>query len=185
MRKGYGAYLTTKESKRPTWRARARGYSLLEMLITVFIIQIISVCAVMSISHVEAGERTERAANEVVVALRYARMLAMSTGQSAGVEFDGDNQRIRVFQGPSCMTAANSQMPSGVYIINLTTQQDVKGVRVATAALGSDAAATNLASPYRVVFGNMGGTGNSGSVTLQYAKASTRVVNISAVGEAK
>jgi Tfp pilus assembly protein FimT len=156
------------------------------MLITVFIIQIISVCAVMSVSHVEAGERTERAANEVVVALRYARMLAMSSGQIAGVEFDADNQNIRVFQGPSFATVPNSQMPGGLYIINLALQQDVKGVKVASATLGSDAAAANVASPFRVVFGNMGGTGNSGTVTLEYARhSSTRIVNISAVGDAK
>jgi Tfp pilus assembly protein FimT len=158
--------------------ARRRGYSLIEVLCTVLIIQIISGMVVVNVSSVQDNEKLSRAAEQIVVALRYARILAMSTGQPAGVEFDTATNQIRVFQGATATTVSNSQILGGTYLINLNTQADICNVKVSSALLSND-----NTNPYQVIFGKLGGTLNNGYVTLSYGSC-TRTVNIPLVGEA-
>jgi Tfp pilus assembly protein FimT len=166
--------------KRPGKRRRENGgYSLIETMITVLIIHMISGMVIVSVSSIQRSEKLSRAGQQVVVALRYARILAMSTGQPAGVEFNTTTNQVRVFQGASATTVNNSMIQSGTYVINFNTQADVNGVTISNALLSSD-----VTNPYWVVFGTLGGTVNNGSVALNYGGQSV-TVQIPLVGDAK
>jgi Tfp pilus assembly protein FimT len=158
---------------------RGRGYSLIEVLITVLIIQMLSGLVVVNVSSIQRSEKLSRAGQQVVVALRYARILAMSTGQPAGVEFNTVYNQIRVFQGASATTANNSLIKGGTYIIDFTTQADISGVTISNALISGD-----NTNPYWVVFGTLGGTVNNGSVALNYGGQRV-TVQIPLVGDAK
>jgi len=158
---------------------RRAAYSLLEVLLTIVIIQIISSLVLVNVSTVQTTEKLSRAGEQIVVATRYARMLAMTSGQTAGVEFNTATNQIRVFQGPAATTVNNPQVQGGTYVIYLATQQDIAGVHMGTILLSSD-----NTNPYQVIYGKLGGTLNNGYVTLSYSNQS-RTVNIPLVGEAK
>jgi prepilin-type N-terminal cleavage/methylation domain-containing protein len=154
-----------------------RGYSLLEVLITVLIIHIISGIVVVNVSNIQTSEKLSRAGEEVIAAARYARMLAMTTGQTAGIEFDSSTNQVRVFQGASVATAANSLIPGGFYILNFNTRSEVLGVRTTAATIVG-----STTNPYRVTFGTLGGTNNTGSITLSYG-SQPKIVQVPAVGD--
>src|SRR5437870_2192120 len=88
----------TPRHVRPSRHLRrwGRAYSLIEMLITVLIIQIISGMVMVNVSQVQTNERLARACEQIVLALRYARLQAMSTGQPGGVEFNVATNSVRV-----------------------------------------------------------------------------------------
>src|SRR4051794_878434 len=100
---------------RPTRRRSRRAYSLIEMLITVLIIQIISGMVMVNVSNVQTNERLARACEQIVLALRYARLQAMSTGQPGGVEFNVASNTVRVFQGNAATTVSTSFIRGGTY----------------------------------------------------------------------
>ena len=160
-------------------RRASGGYSLIEMMITVLIIQMLSGLAMVNVSSIQRSEKLARAGQQVVVALRYARMVAMSSGQPAGVEFDTTTNRVRVFQGAAATTVSNSMIRGGTYVIDFNTQADVNGVTISNALIAAD-----VANPYWVVFGTLGGTVNNGSVNLNYG-SQTVTVQIPLVGDAK
>src|SRR5262249_19862489 len=125
----------------------------------------------------EAPERVDRAVNETIAALRYARMLSMASGQSCGVEFNTQASTIRVFKGATMTTVPNSQIRGGTYVIDLNNQTNVRGVRITQALIANDAS-----NPYQVWFGTLGQTSNNGYVTFTYGTAS-RSITIPTVGE--
>jgi Tfp pilus assembly protein FimT len=147
------------------------------VLITVLIIHIISGMVIVNVSGVQTSERLCRAGEEVIAAARYARMLAMTTGQIAGIEFDATTNQVRVFQGASATTAPNSMIPGGSYVINFNTRPEISGVRITAATIVG-----STSNPYRVTFGNLGGTNNTGPITLSYGFQS-KIVQIPAVGD--
>lgn len=156
---------------------KRRGYSLLEVLITVLIIHIISGMVMVNVSNVQTSERLVRGGQEVISAVRYARILAMTSGQNAGVEFDTSTNRVRVFQGTAATTATNSMIPGGSYILDFGTQSEISGIRIAGASIVG-----STTNPYRVTFGTLGGTNNTGSITLSYGSQS-KIVQMPAVGD--
>ncbi len=158
-------------------RRRKCGFTLIELLVTVLTIQVISAIVLVSVGNVEATERTDRAYNETIVALRYARMLAMTSGQSCGVEFDTQASRIRVFMGVAMTTVNNSQISGGSYIIDLKNQTNVRGVTLTGISIVGD-----TTNPYQVWYGTLGQTNNTGTVTFTYGTC-TKTLNIPSVGE--
>jgi len=167
-----------------TPRRRRRAYSLLEMLITILIIQIISGMVIVNTSSIQRTEKLQRAGQQAVIALRYSRILAMSGGKPAGVEFDVSSNTFRVFQATvpptgatTYTTVTNAMLSTGSYSIDLNGDHDCGGVKIADATL------TNAtSSPYRVTFGTLGGTTNYGHVSLGYG-GTVMWVNIPQVGE--
>jgi Tfp pilus assembly protein FimT len=164
------------------------------MLITVLIIQIISGMVMVNVGSVQRTERLTRACEQVQIALRYARILAMSSGQQAGVEFDTSTNTFRVFQGPSFTTVSNSMIPSGTYAINLSTSPELSGVKISAATISGGS------NPYRVIYGSLGGALNTpidvemsterygsaiaANITLNYG-TQNMTVRVYQVGEAK
>jgi Tfp pilus assembly protein FimT len=162
----------------PRPRHARRAYSLLEVLITVLIIQIISSMVLVNVSSVQSTERLTRAAEQIVIAMRYARMVAMTSGQSAGVEFDKSGNSFRVFQGSSAVTASNALMSGGTYAVDFDTEPNLSGVTIYDVSI-----AGSSTNPYRVTFGNLGGTTNSGYITLSYG-SNQKKIKVPLVGDA-
>jgi len=81
--------------------ARAPGYTLVELMLVVAVLGALALVAVPS-SAPGADQRLDAAAQEVIDALRYARVEAMRTGTYHGVDFSVDvasgERRVRVFR---------------------------------------------------------------------------------------
>jgi len=165
---------------------RRRGYSLIEVLMTSLIIQIIAGMVAVSVSHVAETERTSYAGQEAVSALRYARQLAQTTGTPCGVIFDNTTQQIKVFRGTTSTIVSDSAIPGGQYIVNLTTQANTNGVKISSISLAG-AAGTKT-----VTYGNigatsgapkgLGSTNNNGFIKLSIGGA-TKTVSIPSAGD--
>jgi Tfp pilus assembly protein FimT len=167
-------------------RRRGGGYSLVEVLMTCLIIQIIAGMVAVSVSSVASSERTSYAGQEVVTAIRYARQLAQTTGTPCGVIFDTVNQQVKVFRGNTSTIATNANMPGGRYIVSLGQQANTHGVTLTSVSLAGSANNNVL------TYGNigtisgmpkgLGSTVNSGFVTLSLGGAA-KTVTIPAAGE--
>jgi Tfp pilus assembly protein FimT len=165
---------------------RRGGYSLIEVLLTSLIIQIIAGIVSVSVANVAATERTSYAGQEVVTALRYARQLAQTDGLPCGVIFDSVNQRVMVFRGTTDTIVPNSAMPGGQYIINLPRQANTTGVNITSVSLAG-AAGNNVVTygnigPTSGVAKGLGSTNNTGFVILSRGDAAVKVW-IPAAGE--
>lgn len=148
------------------------------MLIVVLIIAIAAALALSAYASTEAGMRPQRAAQEVIGALRQARHTAIATGRTCGVEFDTSTNQMRVYEtiNGNVSTLADSTRPGGVYVVNFNTSPDVAGVTFAASIAG------DASNPYRVAFGPLGATSNTGTITLTYGGRS-RQVSVPAVGD--
>jgi Tfp pilus assembly protein FimT len=169
---------------RPLWRRRG-GYSLIEVLMTSLIIQIIAGMVAVSVSNVAAAERTSYAGQEVVTALRYARQLAQSSGTPSGVVFDATNQTVSVFSGTPTTIVPNNAMPGGVYTVNLNSQANTHGVMITSVSLAGDPnnnmVCYGTTQPKSGIRG-LGSTTNNGFVVLSQGTGSV-TVNIPVIGE--
>ena len=125
----------TNSIGRRTQRSTMGGYSLMEMLVTLIVIQAIAGMIGISVSSVASTERLSFTAQEIISAIRYARQLAQTSGTPCGVIFDSVNQQVKVFRGSASTIAPNAAMPGGQYIINLLQQVDTGGVQLTTISL--------------------------------------------------
>jgi Tfp pilus assembly protein FimT len=156
------------------------------MLITVLIIQIISGMVMVNVSTVQTTEKMSRACDQIIVALRFARLTAMSTGQQSGVEFNTSTATFRAFTTPpgtQPVTLTNRVLSGGTYSINLKTQAETNGVTISAVNF-----TTGTTNPYKITYGTMGGMTNCVSgglyaeVTVSYG-GMTRSVKVPVVGE--
>ena len=74
------------------------GFTLIEILIVVMVMGIIATISLPSINSTLAGARLRGAAYEVVTALEYAQLTAMTAGREIQVCIGNSNERIRVKQ---------------------------------------------------------------------------------------
>jgi len=165
-------------------RARLRAYTLIELLVVLAILQLAAGMVAANVSAVQRSERLSRAGQQVVIALRYARILAMSSGQPAGVEFDTATHQFRVYQGVAATTAPNNLMPGGTYMIDFKKQPDVVGVNINGVSITNPNPAVPFTNPYKVAYGTFGTTKNNGTITLK-CNSQTITITIPTVGEAK
>jgi Tfp pilus assembly protein FimT len=170
---------------RPGLRGRG-GYSLIEVLMTTLIIQMIAGMVSVSVSNVASTERANYAGQEAVTAIRYARQLAQSDGIPCGVIFDATNQQIRVFRGTTSTTAANAALPGGQYIIKLAQQANTTGVKITSISLagsvGNNVVTYGNVGTISGVAKGLGSTTNTGFVVLSNGQGTTKVW-IPAAGE--
>jgi prepilin-type N-terminal cleavage/methylation domain-containing protein len=184
-----------------------RGYTLIEVLVSVLIIGIISSLAMVDIGANDATTRLDRAAQAIVAAGRYARMQNMGHGQTSGtsfqptdaygLQFDTSANTIKVYHatwnsGTNAWslpgtTMANSLLAGGSYVINLKTDPAYAGVTIAAVQMtGTADTSPNTSSPYYCQYRPFGDTFNAGSngalITLSYG-GKTCTITIPAVGD--
>lgn len=109
-----------------------RGFTLLEVLITLVIIAITAVISVDTIATFEANQRADRGAREAVGFFRFARHLAMTTGKTAEVRINTTTRTLGVYwmsNGTSydATPYAQSMAAGGQMVINLATQNELAG----------------------------------------------------------
>ncbi|HEY1683337.1 MAG TPA: prepilin-type N-terminal cleavage/methylation domain-containing protein [Tepidisphaeraceae bacterium] len=185
-----------------------RGFSLIEMMASLVIISMVSGMVLVENQNTDDSQRLDRAADEVVAALRYARIEAMghcttvsATTQPStayGVAFDtaantvtvyytSYNSSFNIWTLPG--TAASCAMYSGQsYVINFNSQPEVEGVSISSVNLkGTTDTKTNTASPYvcqYLPFGECENYGNStAAITLSY-DGITRTISVPQIGDA-
>lgn len=147
------------------------GFTTVEMLVCLIILALVSKVVVDVISRTEANARADRAARETMAAIRFARNLAMTTGNSSGVEFNTTTNKVQVYTMISgtqtWVTAAFvGSGKSGRYEIDLANDREVKGVTMTVTI------ATDTTNPYSVLFTPLGATKNTGTVRFNYSGTS-------------
>jgi prepilin-type N-terminal cleavage/methylation domain-containing protein len=144
---------------------KRRGFTVVEMILCMIIMAIIAKIGVDVISRTESNQRADRAARETVVALRYARNLATTTGNSSGVEIDTSTRKIRVYTmigTTKTFVSAPFMGNGGAFQIDLANDRAVKGVTL-TMSIPSD-----TSNPHDVLFNSLGATKNTGTVRFNY-----------------
>jgi prepilin-type N-terminal cleavage/methylation domain-containing protein len=193
--------------------ARSAGFSLIEVMASVAIIAIASGLVIVDSTSTDATTRLDRAGDEVVAALRFARVEAMGHGETVinadgspttqpstayGVAFDTSANSITVYTTtwdtnhnlwtlPG--TAISGDMyPNGNYVINFNTQPELQGVTIASVHLtGTSDTQTNTSSPYICQYLPFGQAENYGSVAAAITLSCdgyTRTISIPQVGDA-
>ncbi len=76
--------------------AHEKGFTLIEALIVVVILAAVASVAVPTFSSAEA-KYLDRAANDLVQAIRFARSEAIRTGTAHGIYLDANDTRLRVY----------------------------------------------------------------------------------------
>jgi type IV fimbrial biogenesis protein FimT len=189
-------------------RSRRIGLTLVETMASVAIIGIVSGLALVQNENSDATQRLDRAADEVVAALRYARIEAMGHGTTVantsqpdtayGVSFDTKANTVTVYttsynSGASVWTLPGTTVSSTMYstqtyVINFATQTEVAGVTISAVNLkGTTDTQTNMGSPYvcqYLPFGESENYGNAtDAITLSY-DGKTRTINVPQIGDA-
>ena len=165
-------------------RGTRDGYTLLEMMVVLVVMAIAGTMALAVVSEVDRSERPNRAAKEMVTALRYARMLAMTTGKVCGVQTNttaGVNQflvyRVDVVGATSTQVTVNEPMGAGgVYAVALGTQSELAGTTMVVTPAGTGGVT-------KFSYDTLGTAGVTGTVQFVYGGRS-KTVTIPAVGEA-
>ena len=158
----------------------ARAFTLVDVLLTVLILGIASAIGFDAIAESEANFRADRAARETITALRYARTLALTTGNPSGVEFDNTLRLVRVYSMinnvQTWVTNPLSGGGSNLYQIDLSNTREVAGVAMVVNI------PTDATNPYDCQISPLGSTSNIGTITYSFGRG-RRVVTITALGE--
>jgi len=159
----------------PTRMCRRQGFTLVEIILVILILAITATIGLDAIANTEATFRADRAARELMTAIKYARTLSITTGGTYGVEFDTVKGQFSVFNTTGSNVVAQPLSTGGTYIVKLS-QPEIAGTTM-TVSLAN--ATTN---PYDLIYASLGTTSNNGTVVFTYA-GYTKTVNIPAVGD--
>ncbi|HWB54248.1 MAG TPA: prepilin-type N-terminal cleavage/methylation domain-containing protein [Tepidisphaeraceae bacterium] len=183
---------------------RSAGFTLIEVMASVTILAIASGLVIVNCAASDSTERLDRAADQVVAALRFARVEAMGHGNAVsgtdqpqteyGVSFDTSANTVTVYSTTwnsgwgTHSTVSSDMYTGGSYVIDFDNQVDVKGVTISSVHLtGSSDTQDNTSSPYVCQYTPFGQAENYGSqtaaITLSYG-GYTRTISIPQVGDA-
>ncbi|MGN6366791.1 MAG: prepilin-type N-terminal cleavage/methylation domain-containing protein [Phycisphaerae bacterium] len=186
---------------------RLRGFTLLEVLLTVLIIGVISSMVMVNVSAGDASTRLDRAAQMIIAACRYARVQSLGhsqanlTGTTAqpnnayGIQINTAANTITVYRATYNTTnskwnlpgsaVADSLLGSGSYVLDFNSLPTCQGVTISAVSLnGTSDTSANTSSPYYCQYRPFGDAINYGStaITLSYG-GQTRTINIPQVGD--
>jgi prepilin-type N-terminal cleavage/methylation domain-containing protein len=157
-------------------RRHPRGFTLIEILMTMLILGITTVIAVDAVSRADSGLRAERAAREAVAAVRYARSKAIAETTPYKVRFNVAARTISVIDPSNGDAVLSAPLAGNLMQISLTGRSDISGVTMSASLAG------DTTDPYDVAFTSIGGTANSGTITFTYG-TTTRTLQIPNVGD--
>jgi len=144
----------------------AKGFSLIELLVTVSVVGILAAIAIPNFSSSIQGSKADTEVNDLQRALNYARLEAINRG-------------VTVRIAPTTGTAWNTELQ--VYRASDTATPPTVFRRVAAMSSGGTLVAANVAA---IDFNNLGGLVNpTAAVTMTYTRGSiTRTMNICLTG---
>jgi prepilin-type N-terminal cleavage/methylation domain-containing protein len=203
---------TTRQQARlgnPSWRVKTSAFTLIEVITSIVIISIISAFTLINADSEDASARVDRAAQQVLAAFRYARMLSMGHGETSGSSYQPtDAYGVQINKSANTFTVYHTtwnsvtsawELPGttisdalhtgGTYVVNLDTDSTCAGVTISAVNLvGTSDTSGNGSSPYYCQYRPFGNTENPGisstAILLSYGNAS-RSINIPAVGDAQ
>ena len=129
------------------------GFTLVEIMACMAIMAIVSGMVLVQNQTVNDTERLDRAADEIVAALRYARIEAMGNASTIagttqpqyafGVAFDTTANTVTVYKTSYNVSAWTlpgtavgcTMYPTQTYVINFATQPEVQGVAISSVHL--------------------------------------------------
>jgi len=150
---------------------------MVEVLIVLIIMGIVGTLGMDSVSNYDATARPERAARECLMAFRYARQLAVTSGKSTKVTFDTSANAFSVYwmSNGSTWDASPVTQPGaqgGTYTITLANTAELKGTTLSLNPPGTTA----------FTFNALGSLDNSTVITFTYGPK-TRTLTVSKVGD--
>lgn len=178
--------------------ARTPGFSIAELLVVMALLSVLALAAV-PMSAPRADKRLDAAAQEVIDALRFARIEAQRTGTVHGADFSVDlatgQRRVRVFRTdtaipPNPVYDVRHPIDKKLYVTRLDTGTATEGVAISAATLyyksGStvivrdwaafDRAGTPTFYPDAATYAAHSQTPNVTAVTLTYLGRSVLVL---------
>lgn len=178
--------------------ARAPGYSLAELLVVIALLSVVALVA-MPIAAPSADKRLDAAAQEVIDALRFARIEALRTGTFYGADFSVDpatgTRRVRVFRTdtalpPNPVYDVRHPLDKNLYDNQLGTGSATAGVTISAASFyyqsggtlvlsdwaAFDAAGTPEYYPDAVNYSAYSAAPKVSAVTLTYQGKSVQVL---------
>ena len=162
----------------PRHRPARRAFTTIEVLMVLLIIGIAAAVSADYISASEANARADRAARQAVIALRYARSLAVASGSSSGVEFDSTGKKIKVYTYVNAVQTfiTDPLAPNNLYTIDLANDREVANVTIAANI------PTDTTNPYDISFNALGATKNVGTITFTFGHI-TKTLTIAALAD--
>ena len=149
---------------------------MLEVMIVLLIMALVVSLGVQTIASFEANQRADRAARETLVAFRYARNLAMTTGKNACVLFDPPTNSFSVYwqSNGSSWDATPVQQPlaPGNYTIDYDTEKELVGTSFSLNPSGTN----------RFTYSGLGTCDNASVVTFTFGSKS-KTMSIVRVGD--
>ena len=155
-----------------------RGFTLIEVILVVFIIGIAAAVVVPTMSS-GASMQLRAAANMVAADLEYAKSMAISRGQAYTVDFSPSTERYWVLDGPSGNVVPHPVKKGFDYMVDFPNEGRLSQVQVVSTNLGTYNKVTfdYLGSPYN----SSGAPLNSPGTIILQAGGITKTVTIEAV----
>lgn len=139
-----------------------RGFTLVELFITVVIISVLAVIAIPAITHQLRDRRTGEAAERLATLYRNARLRAMGRGSAVLIRFDLTNERVEVREairggaGDACARLPMSSCTLTDWGANSTTNQLLEWLDLTQRSEYSGITLSGAASLLDVCFTPMG-----------------------------
>lgn len=101
---------------------RERGFTMLELLVTMLVIAILSAIAVPNMSRIVWRNKLGTSTSSVTTSLYLARMKAINEGEDYGVEFysDGTFRLIRDPLGTAEYSGTELRLEEGIQVVEIT-----------------------------------------------------------------
>lgn len=167
-------------------RHNQQGMTYIELMIAVLILAIISVIAIPD-SASNNHRKLDLAVEEVVQAIRFARLEAMRTGIPYGVFFDPSGERVKVYRliEDSVTYDVYHPIDKKIYTLNFKTDRETEGINLLSHNITFQGVGGNMQFLGFNKYGNPklfnGGIDhmliNSASITFTYTGQS-KVVNV-------
>ena len=169
------------------YKKHQQGFSLLEMMIVVFILSLIAAVAIPNLSVTETY-KLDIAARKIVEATRFARAEAIRTGNVHGITFSNTGDNAKVYQLISGTPTYNIYHPvdKKLYTFNLKTDPATTGVEVQSYSIEYEDVSGNknlvdfnsYGNPKYFESGSDHMLSATATITLSYA-GQTRVISVS------
>lgn len=163
-----------------TRKARATGFTIVELVMVIVIVAILAVIAQSRFSSYY-DLKLEGAARKLAADIRYAQQISLSQHASHGIEFDTANNRYRLYHVSSGVnvtdpltreTGVSGQDWTSGYVVAYGTDPEFEGIDMTSASFGSASTLrfTSLGTPQDSVGANLSSAGSVGMSLQGYSR---------------